>query len=84
MNGPPTAVEDPALCNAISAGECEEAKDCDSSASSSPSSESSSSVQEGVARPYEIDEPCWQHRKSKMLHNLLATAQTAYTWLEGA
>ena len=67
-------MEDPALCNAISAGECEEAKDCDSSASSSPSSESSSSVQEermmdqvGVARCYEIDEPCWQHRKSKML-----------------
>ena len=34
--GPAGAVEDPALCNAISAGECEEAKGCDSSASSSP------------------------------------------------
>ena len=87
--GPVDAVEDPALCNAISAGECEEAKDCDSSASSSPSSESSSSVQEermmdqvGVARPYEIDEPCWQHRKSKMLHR--PRANEAYSWLEGA
>ena len=100
--GPVGAVEDPALCNAISAGECEEAKDCDSSASSSPSSESSSSVQEermmdqvGVARPYEIDEPCWQRRKSKMLHRPAGgradgrtkcgrRANEAYTWLEGA
>ena len=82
------AVEDPALCNAISAGECEEAKDCDSSASSSLSSESSSSVQEermmdqvNVARLYEIDKP-WANRvgsigKARCSTGLLAAAQTA-------
>ena len=76
-----------------------------SSSSSSPTSSTSSSESShneegtadraGVARYYEVDEPVWQHRRSRMLHRPAGKksdgktkcgrrTENAYVWLEGA
>ena len=75
-----------------------------SSSSSSTSSSSSSEASEteeqlvaksGVSQNYEIDEPCWQHIKSRMLHRVqgdMSNYKTkcgrrtanVYKYLEGA
>ena len=57
-----------------STGAEEDAESSSSSSSSSSGSSEASATEEqtlsqsGVLQPFEIDEPCWQHVKSKMLH----------------
>ena len=57
-----------------STGAEEDAESSSSSSSSSSGSSEASATEEqtlsqsGVHQPFEIDEPCWQHVKSKMLH----------------
>ena len=71
-----------------------------SSTSSSSSSEASGTEEQlvarsGVSQPFEIDEPCWQHVKSRMLHRVqgdMSNYKTkcgrrttkVYKYLEGA
>ena len=70
------------------------------SSSSSSSSEASETEEQtlahcGVEQPFEIDEPCWQHVKSRMLHRVHGDrsafkskcgrkTSSAYRWLNGA